>query len=73
MPSEGLEAVQFREWGRWHAVRSDDTDRTFCGRNAINARRMYEQWGDIDDRCRPCERAVATAPPRRIEDFERTD
>ena len=55
-----VEAVQFREFGQWHAVRGD-TDRTVCGRDAIKAERMYVDWDGIfdDECCRVCLRAIA--------------
>ena len=55
-----VEAVQFREFGQWHAV-LDDTDRTLCGRDAVKAERMYVDWHGIvgDERCRMCQRAIA--------------
>jgi hypothetical protein len=62
------EAVQFADaWGPWHAVRVDAndnaTDTTYCGRNAIQARRMYVRWREIPEggRCKTCTRNLADA------------
>lgn len=55
-----LEAVLYREWGKWHAVvpLADGTasDRTFCGKNAIKAVRMYQKWDEKPEgeRCANC-------------------
>lgn len=58
--TEKLEAIQYSEWGPWHAVRPGTTDdRTFCGRNPNNAKRMWETWDDKVDRCRACEKIAA--------------
>lgn len=60
MGGVSVEAVQFREFGPWHAV-PDRGDRTLCGRNARTARRMWEEWAvQKYDRCRRC----AVSDPR---------
>ena len=54
----GIEAVQFRELGPWHAIRpgrdGEASGRTFCGRKAIAAQRMWEEWSPYLRRCRRC-------------------
>lgn len=54
----GIEAVQFRELGPWHAIRpgrdGEASGRTFCGRKAIAAQRMWEEWSPHLRRCRRC-------------------
>lgn len=50
-----MEAVQFRDWRPWHAVRPEpDENRTFCGIKVLGAKRMWETWDDKDDRCKQC-------------------
>jgi len=59
-----VEAIQFQGMGGdrpWHAVRTDDENRTRCGRNVINAARMWQDWAEIEDRCRKCEAKEVTA------------
>jgi hypothetical protein len=55
-----VEAVQFREFGQWHAV-PDGQDRTLCGRDATKAERMYVDWNGVfeSECCRVCLRAIA--------------
>lgn len=57
-----LEAVQYREFGKWHAVIPTDEDRTFCGKNAIKAHRMYFKWDEVSDRCANCVIAMSHWP-----------
>lgn len=54
-----IEAVQFRDFGRWHAVPAEQ-NRTLCGRDAIKAERMWVDWNGITDieSCRNCLAAV---------------
>lgn len=60
-----LEAVQFREFGPWHAVEPDPrtfaaTNRTLCGRDAIRACRMYASWREQVEN-HPCQRCLKVA------------
>jgi hypothetical protein len=65
---DDLEAVQYsRAWGQWHAV-YPDTDRTFCGLNAIKAKRMYQRWAEQPYRCATCEKGIA----RRLDSSKQT-
>lgn len=52
------EAVQFRDWAPWHAIRPENDNRTFCGFNAITAKRMWEPWSEKLDRCERCQAAT---------------
>jgi hypothetical protein len=67
----GYEAVQFGDWKCWHAVRPG-SDRTFCGLNAIRARRMYAEWVPERMTTGNCERCTrSTGESKDITDCER--
>jgi len=55
---QGIEAVQFRECGPWHAIRpgrdGERSHRTFCGRSVMTAQRIREEWSPRLWRCRRC-------------------
>lgn len=51
------EAVQFRDWRPWHAVRPNK-DRTFCGISVFGAKHMWEKWEEQPFRCATCVKAT---------------
>lgn len=58
---ESIEAIQFRDWRPWHAIRPDAA-RTVCGLSPLGAKRMWEKWNEQIDRCKTSPRPDGGTP-----------